>query len=323
MSACLECAYSKKSTTKEGLLHPIDKVPLPFDTVHVDHLGPFVKSRKGNSYLLVLVDSFTKFSLVKPVRNTKSETAIKVLEDIFFTFRVPNRLISDRGTCFTSHRFKRFSQERGFKHILNAVASPRSNGQVERYNRTILNSLTALGLNANEKIWDDNVGKIQWALNNTKQKTTGRTPSEVLFGTAMNSEIDPRLSELRNSDIELTIDSIRQEVNDSIDSEQEKQKAYYDKGRRPARIYSEGDLVKVTRTNFQNDGKSKKLLSSYIGPYRIAKVLSNDRYKLAAVPGMSNAKRIRKTTVAADRIMPWIHVAALDLNESDSSNDEE
>lgn len=189
VGACIECAYSKKTSSKEGELHPITKVESPFHTVHIDHLGPFVRSKRGNAYILVIVDAFTKFVFVRPVRNTKSLVAIRVLEDIFYTFRIPDRIISDRGTCFTSHAFRKFCLDKGIKHVLNAVASPRSNGQVERYNRTILASLTAQNLNDNETHWDEKVGKIQWGFNNTSHKTTGRTPAEVMFGTSLNSEM--------------------------------------------------------------------------------------------------------------------------------------
>jgi hypothetical protein len=82
--SCIECAYGKEpSGPKEGLLHPIHKVDRPFDTVHIDHLGPFVKSGRGFSYLLLLVDSFTKFCLIKPLRNLKSKPTINSLEDVF------------------------------------------------------------------------------------------------------------------------------------------------------------------------------------------------------------------------------------------------
>lgn len=152
VGACIECAYAKKnSTSKESELHTIEKVAIPFHTLHVDHLGPFVRSKKGNTHILVIVDGFTKFTFIKPVRNTKTQSAIKALEDIFYIFRNPDRIISDRGTCFTSHAFKRFCLERGINHSLNAVACPRANGQVERYNRTILASLTAENLNRDEK----------------------------------------------------------------------------------------------------------------------------------------------------------------------------
>lgn len=323
VSACIECAYSKKGNhNKEGFLNPIPKVEVPFHTLHIDHLGPFVRSKKGNSYILVVVDAFTKFIFIIPVRNTKTINAVSALEKVFDIFRSPDRIVSDRGTCFTSHSFKKFCSDKGIKHVLNAVASPQSNGQVERYNRTILDSLTAQNLNHNEREWDTKIGRIQWGLNNSLQKTTGRTPAEIMFGTQMASEIDPRLNEVRNATRELIqTNKIRDEVKDRIDEEQVKQKRYYDRSRHPATVYSEGDLVKITKTGFTNYGQSRKLLPSYIGPYRVVSVLSNDRYELAAIPGLSTTKNGRRTVVSACRMRPWVHVAALEVNDNNSDED--
>lgn len=202
------------------------------------------------------------------------------------------------------------------------MASPRSNGQVERYNRTILDSLTAQNLNGDERSWDDAVGRVQWGLNNTCQKTTGRSPTEIMFGTCMNSEANPKLNEVRQETrkVDDVID-IREEVKDRIDVQQEKQKENYDKNRRPAKIYTEGELVKITKTGFKNDGKSKKLLPSFVGPYRVVSVLGKDRYRVAAIPGLTGTKNKRQTTVAADRMRPWVNVVALEVNESDTSDD--
>lgn len=324
VQACLECAFAKKTSTNEGHLHTIAKVEVPFHTLHIDHLGPFVRSKRGNSYLLVIVDAFTKFTFVRPVRNTKTQTTIRTLEDIFYTFRNPDRIISDRGTSFTSYLFKHFCSDKGIRHVLNAVACPRANGQVERYNRTILSSLTAQNMNFDEKNWDEKVGRVQWGINNTRQKSTGRTPAEVMFGVKMNSEINPILNDIvRETQEDTDLVTMRESVKDKIDEEQQKVKQAHDKNRRPARLYNEGDLVKITRTSFTNDGKSKKLISPYVGPYRVIAVLGNDRYRVAAVPGLSSTKNKRKTTVASDRMLPWVHVAALNVNQSAEGSEEE
>lgn len=320
VNSCIECAYAKSHASKpEGLLHPIEKIDLPFHTVHVDHLGPFVKSKRGHTHLLVVVDSFTKFCFIKPVRNTNSVNSIRALDDIFCTFRNPDRLVSDRGSCFTSHVFKKFCLNKGMKHVLNAVASPRSNGQVERYNRTILDSMRAVAVKHGEKDWDSHIGTIQWGLNNTVQKTTGKTASEILFGVSMRSEINPILNKVvaeTRGDCDIT--TIRSEAKSRIDNNMIKQKEHYDKGRKPATTYAVGDLVKITRTCFSNEGQSKKLLSPYIGPFRVIKVLGNDRYNVAPVPGISSTQNKRPTTIASDRMMPWIHLAALQVDEDDS-----
>ncbi|KAI5638085.1 hypothetical protein NE865_09206 [Phthorimaea operculella] len=114
--------------------------------------------------------------------------------------------------------------------------------------------------------------------------------------------------------------AIRTQVKNKIDQEQEKQKQRYDRKRKPARIYNERDLVKITKVSFNNDGKSKKLLPSFIGPFRVKKVLGQDRYQITSVPGFNGNTNKRITTVAADRMMPWVHIAALELNDDTDSN---
>ena len=72
-SACLSCFYTEEPVGKKpGFLYPIEKVAEPLHTLHVDHLGPFVKSTKGIAYLIVAVDAFTKFVFLKPVSSTKA-----------------------------------------------------------------------------------------------------------------------------------------------------------------------------------------------------------------------------------------------------------
>lgn len=144
VEACLECAhYKAPGGPKEGLLHVIPKIEIPFHTLHADHLGPFIRSSRDNTYLLIIIDAFTKYVNIRAVRDIKTGTAIKVFKEHFGYFGTPNRLITDRGTCFTSAKFKSFILTLEIQHILNAVATPRANGQVERFNRTVLDALGA------------------------------------------------------------------------------------------------------------------------------------------------------------------------------------
>lgn len=69
-------------------------------------------------------------------------TSVRVIKEHISYFGVPIRLITDKGTSFTSKIFQEFITSFGIQHIVNAVATPRANGQVERFNRTILDALS-------------------------------------------------------------------------------------------------------------------------------------------------------------------------------------
>ena len=149
-------------------------------TVHLDHLGPFVRSTTGNSYLIVAIDAFTKFVWLNAVKNTKVEPVVKMLKELFVVFGVPKRLICDRGTAFTSKIFQKLCLDNAIKLVQNASATPRANGQVERYNRTILAALkTSI---ESEVKWDKSIPQIRWSCNNVANDTTGYSAYQLMFG---------------------------------------------------------------------------------------------------------------------------------------------
>jgi len=134
---CLTCiAYSPKTGKAEGTLHNISKGNQPFVQLHIDHYGP-VDRTLLKQYILVVIDEFTKFVKLYPVKNTTSKEAITYLTQYFSYYSRPQSIISDRGTCFTSAEFKEFLKENNIEHVLTTTASPKANGQVERINRTL------------------------------------------------------------------------------------------------------------------------------------------------------------------------------------------
>lgn len=323
MSACLECAFNKDNQpTKQGYIYPIEKSTVPFQTIHMDHLGPFVKSKRGNTYILTIVDGFSKYVFIKPVKDTKTLSVIKVLQNIFQDFGVPERIISDRGSAFTSDKFKQFCKEKKIKHVLNAVSCPRANGQAERFNQTILRALATQNSRQDEKDWDSIVSKIQYGINNTLNATTEKTPSEALFGYRLRGEADSifkdALQETVNKEVDLS--DLRSEVGESIKLKQIKMKENHDAKTSPARVYKVNDLVKITKVSFQeNIGKSKKLMPKFIGPFRVTRVMGNDRYEITNIPGFTKTKKYC-TVVAADRMRPWINVQALNVESDEDTN---
>jgi transposase InsO family protein len=330
VTSCLECAHHKAPGGKrEGGLHPIEKVSIPFHTIHADHLGPFIKSKKGNCYLLVIIDSFTKYANVTAVKNTKSATSIKVIKEHISYFGVPSRLITDKGTSFTSKTFKEFVSLYGIKHIENAVATPRANGQVERFNRTILNALATSSHGDDEKNWDDYVTEIQIGLNTTTHKTTQKTPSELLFGFNVTSNSQGILNSIISDTINVVssddLNEVREQACDKIKKQQEKDVLRFNKNRKPGTIHNEGDLVRVER-QVAHEGKSQKLVNKFQGPYRIKKVLPNDRFLIEDTPLTRKHGRRYENVVALDKILPWLNFDRdlnTDTDNGSSSSDPE
>ena len=100
----------------------------------------------GHEYLFVAIDKFTKWVEVMPIPRQTAQAAIKIIEGIVYWFKVPNRIITDNDTQFTSKAFLNFCEEMGIKVCFTLVSYPRSNGQVERENAEVLKGLKTKAL---------------------------------------------------------------------------------------------------------------------------------------------------------------------------------
>ena len=87
--------------------------------------------------MYIAIDKFTKWPEVEAVRKVTTQSSIKFLKGLVCRFGVPNRIITDKGTKFTSHAFMQYVEDLGSRVCFASVAHPRSNGQVERANAEV------------------------------------------------------------------------------------------------------------------------------------------------------------------------------------------
>lgn len=98
----------------------------------------------------------------------------------------------------------------------------------------------------------------------------------------------------------------------------------YDRHRKSTTKYSEGDLIRLDRTTFDKDrvGKSKKLMAKFHGPYRIVKILPNDRFLSEDTPLTRKGGKKYENIVSIDRIHPWLNFKGF-VSENDSDGNDE
>lgn len=100
-------------------LQPWECPQRPWARLHIDFAGPFL----GHMYL-VLVDAHSKWLEVKRVSSATTTVTIEVLRSIFATHGLPEMLVSDNGTAFTSSQFKHFTSQNGIRHVTSAPYIP-------------------------------------------------------------------------------------------------------------------------------------------------------------------------------------------------------
>ncbi|KAL4132494.1 hypothetical protein QTP88_009633 [Uroleucon formosanum] len=124
LSGHLSVKKTKPRGRQPGLLYPIPLGQPPFDTVHMDHVGPFMTTPKGNKYILVMVDNLTNFTCLSAAKDTSADGVIDSLATLVQTFGLPNRMVTDRGTCFTGRKFEEFCDEKEIQHTLTSTRRP-------------------------------------------------------------------------------------------------------------------------------------------------------------------------------------------------------
>ncbi|KAJ8975115.1 hypothetical protein NQ317_000957 [Molorchus minor] len=169
------------NTARMGLMGSEKPVKYPFQIIAVDIMGPFPRSSKGNCYLLVVGDWFSKYTLLHPMRQATAQNVVKFIENhVFLAFGVPQFIICDNGTQFAGRVFKKLADTYQVQKIW---FSPRYAAQcnfVERNNKTVG---TAIRCYVEEhKDWDQELSKIQHAINTAKHEVTGYSPAFLVFG---------------------------------------------------------------------------------------------------------------------------------------------
>lgn len=162
-------------------MHPIPPASRSFQVIHMDHLEPFIRSCSQNQEILVIVDSFSKFVQLYPVRNTTTKATLKALDDFVTQYDVPIRTVTDRSKAFTSKDFEEYCSNKGIQHVKVSTQRPQGNGQVERIHRVIIPRIAMNIERPDHRDWDKHMAKIEQNLNTTRSKTTQKTSFEILL----------------------------------------------------------------------------------------------------------------------------------------------
>ena len=150
--------------------------------IHIDYCGPI-----DNLNFLIIIDSHTKFIDVHAVKSITSDNTIQLLKTCFSNFGIPDQIVSDNATCFTSQEFKKFINKNGIKHLTGAPYNPSTNGLAERAVRVFKVNLKKFLCKLSIK---DRINKFLYSYRRTTQSSTGHTPAELMFGRNFKGPLD-------------------------------------------------------------------------------------------------------------------------------------
>jgi RNase H-like domain found in reverse transcriptase/Reverse transcriptase (RNA-dependent DNA polymerase)/Integrase zinc binding domain/Integrase core domain len=259
----------------------------PWTRICTDLMGPFPRSSKGNKYLLVVSDTFTKFTLLFPLRSAKSQCVCSRLEEnVFLLFGVPKFVVCDNGPEYIAEIFRTLSAKYGVVIHYNARRHPQAN-PTERTNRVIISMLRSY-ITDNQALWDKFLPEIGCALRTATSEVTGFTPYFLNFGREMTlcaadhaSRMLQPATEAEQAQHLRVLPPIWMEVQRRLHVAHERNAKHYNLRRRPVEFFL-GD--RVWKKNFQLSDASKnfsaKLAPRFAGPFTVSKKVSPVTYHL-------------------------------------------
>lgn len=291
LAKCDVCKAAKPTNKiqrpPKGLYAPIDR---PWRRVSLDFVGPLPRSKRGNTFLFVVVDAFTKYVVMTPLRNSKAMTTVPVLrERVFLKFGVPETIWLDNGKQLISTDFNKFLDTFGVKNRYTPYFHPQSN-PCEAANATLVIGIRSYVMShATHDRWDEEVPDIMCSLNTSEHSSTEQTPYRANFGRDMVTfGNEYRLGDLNGSSLiphEDKLKSIRTEIGVHLRKADARMRKQYNKGTRPIE-YTIGE--RVWRRNFKLSKKVAKYTAK-LGPLYVPCVVlrrvGTVAYELKDEPG--------------------------------------
>ena len=254
----------------------------PFEEINFDHIGPFTKDEFGNEHALVIIDNFSRWVDIYPVRDLQATTTAAALLKHFGTYGTPSRVKTDGGSDYRSKTMEEYVELLGCEHTINLAHSKEENAIVERANKEVARWVRDLIYDrqkGDKTKWSNFIPFAQRIHNATTVATIGCSPARIVFGTSI--DLDRNIFEQRvlspqdDEPIQEWIRTHGDEQQLIIAKAQRMQQDHHNKhvSKPTEKIteYANGELVLLgwPVTRFNPHGRPTKWDTLYRGPYQV------------------------------------------------------
>ena len=179
VASCGRCIRRKAGSDRSELVNISSTAPM--EIVCLDFLS-IERSKGGFEKVLVITDHFSRYAQAIPTRNETAKTTARVLFDHYIVhYGFPARIHSDQGANFESNLIKELCKIARVEKFRTTPYHPMGNGQVERFNQTLLKMLGTLE-DYQKSDWKAHVPTLVHAYNATFHDSTGYSPYFLMFG---------------------------------------------------------------------------------------------------------------------------------------------
>jgi len=147
-----------------------------FSGLAMNFLGPLPTSEGGHEHVLVICDRFTKLTRAIPLREATALTVASACIDTWFAaYGIADTVLTDNGPQFSLVEYQGILDLLGIASNYTSPYHPQTNGQVERYNRTLVRQLRFY-VAEHQAEWDSHLSLFTTAYNTQVHSSTGEIP---------------------------------------------------------------------------------------------------------------------------------------------------
>jgi transposase InsO family protein len=272
VASCSICQKLSQAYAPSPSPHFSMKTFDPFVCLSIDHITSLPVDANGNTAILVVVDHFTRYSFVFPVRSVDASEVAQSLLQVYGFVGTPRFLSSDNGSAFISDVIKGLNRLLGVNQSFTTEYNHQQNGLVERRNKEVLRLLRAIVMDrlvlAN---WSAYLPIVQNILNNTTHGDTGFSPNDLVFGINSNNS---RRALFFNPSAEQKDIDIARYFKDMVTAQQRMIERAANKeeiveSEVPQQFADDSWVLVDRRKNNQFTTDLSKLAPTYLGPYQV------------------------------------------------------
>jgi hypothetical protein len=158
----------------------------PMEQLNIDFIGPLTPDMYEHKYILVVIDTFTRFIELFPTKEADTASTVKALTAHAGRYGVPLRILSDRGSHFNNEVLKLLCEAMGVRQRFTNAYSKEENAIVERSNKETVRHLRNIVVHKKVRDrWSDSIPLVQRIYNATPNASIGCSPAQLLFGNAI------------------------------------------------------------------------------------------------------------------------------------------